>query len=440
LICCPDPVNFERINTLLIYSPKGSNRLTYILKTLLGEGLGLAYQLTTNPDEFNAYGLPKINYSAQGFESGLQIKPQGILTDYGIKNYHLEVIQHEGFHKIFFKTGGTEVPFDVFGAAFWLLSRYEEYLPHKADQYNRFHYRSSLAYQYDFIHLPLVNIWLDALKELLAQRFPELGFNERAYRFISSIDIDNAYQYKFKGMVRTLAGFLADRSLDRIQQRFKIILNRQQDPFDCYDFLIAAHQEKQIKALYFLLLGDYGDNDKNHSSSNLHFQSLIKHLADYSAVGIHPSFGSINSLHQLKVETSRLGAITHRTITRSRQHFSMLRFPKTYQDLLQAGITDDYSMGYTNFNGFRASCCYPFGWYNLDNESPTPLQVHPFVLTENTLKDYAEKAGLSFLELAKPFIDRVKQHGGELVSIFHNDTFTEEMKKNYLDFLELAKA
>lgn len=439
MVCCGDPVNFECIDTLLLYSPKASNRLTYILKTLLGEGLGLNYQFTTQEEAFNASAQPKINYSAQPLEGSLQVKPQGILTDYGIKNYHLEVIPHERFHKVFFKTAGADVPFDMFGAAFWLLSRYEEYLPHKADQYNRFHYRSSLAYQYDFIHLPLVNIWLDALKELLVQRFPGLEFKDRAYRFISSIDIDNAYQYKYKGLVRTLAGFLADRSLARIRQRFKIIFDLQKDPFDCYDFLIDAHKEKQIKALYFLLLGDYGDNDKNHSSSNLHFQSLIKHLADYSAVGIHPSFGSINSLHQLKVETNRLGSITHRTITRSRQHFSMLHFPKTYQDLLQAGITDDYSMGYTNFNGFRASCCYPFSWYNLDNESPTALQIHPFVITENTLKDHAEKAGLSLLDLTRPFIERVKQHRGELVSIFHNDTFTEDMKRSYVAFLELAK-
>lgn len=360
------------------------------------------------------------------------------MLDYGLKNYHLEVIARAPYHKLFFKTPGPEVPFDLFGAAFWLLSRYEEYLPHKADQYNRFHYRSSLAYQYDFIRLPLVNIWLAELRRLLQFRFPSLAFKEREYRFISTIDIDNAYQFKYKGLVRTLAGFVADRSLKRIRQRFNIIFDRSRDPFDCYDFLIDTHKDKQVKAIYFLLLGDYGDNDKNHSSSNLHFQSLIKHLADYSAVGIHPSFGSKNSLHQLKVEANRLGAITHRSISRSRQHFAMLRFPKTYQDLLQAGISDDYSMGYTNYNGFRASYCYPFGWYNLDNESPGPLIIHPFALTENTLKDTAEKEGLTFLELARPLMDAVKLHRGELISVFHNDTFTSDMKALYLQFLEEA--
>lgn len=431
-------VIFDYISSLLIYSPKTSNRLSYILKTLLDEGLGLAYQVTTNAEEFSNSALPRLNYSSETFENAIQIRPQGILLDYGIKNYHLEVSSDTRFYKIFFKTNGGAVPFDLFGAAFWLLSRYEEYLPHRADRYNRFHYRSSLAYQYDFIKVPLVNIWLDALKEQLQQLDPTLVFKDQAYRFTSTIDIDNAYQYKYKGLVRSLAGFVADRSFSRIKQRLNIILDRETDPFDCYDFLIRAHREKGKEAIYFLLLGDYGNNDKNHSSSNLHFQSLIKHLADYSPVGIHPSFGSINSLHQLKVETNRLSTITHRTITRSRQHFSMLHFPKTYQDLLQAGITHDYSMGYTNYNGFRASYCYSFGWYSLDNESPNPLVIHPFVLTENTLKDHAEKEQMSFLELAKPFVKMVKQHRGHLISIFHNDTFTEEMRRNYLAFLEIV--
>ncbi len=360
------------------------------------------------------------------------------MLDYGIKDYHLEVVSDNRYRKVFFKCQ-AKIPFDLFGAAFWLLTRYEEYLPHKPDQYNRFHYRSSLAYQYDFIKVPLINIWLDGLREQLAGQFPELVFNARRYNFVSSIDIDNAYQYKYKGMVRTLAGFVADRSWARIKKRFNIIFNREQDPFDCYDFLIAAHNEKNIAAIYFLLLGDYGDNDKNHSSSNIRFQVLIKHLADYSMIGIHPSFGSMQSLHQLKVETNRLSSITHRTIEKSRQHFSMLKFPKTYQDLLQAGITEDYSMGYTNFNGFRASYCYPFKWYSLDNESISPLMLHPFCLTENTLKDNAEREEKPFLELAQPFVEEVKQHGGQLISIFHNDTFTTEMKKNYLQFLKLVK-
>jgi len=394
--------------------------------------------LTHDLYEFNASLLPKINYSENETQPAFTIKPHSILNDYGLRDYPLEVTSDPVFEKIFFRSSGADLPFDLFGAAFWLLSRYEEYLPHRPDQLKRFHYKSSLAYQYDFIRLPLVNLWLDAFKKLLLLRFESLEFSQKNYRFVSTIDIDNAYKFKYKGFVRTFAGFFSDRNLKQMKQRFNIVFLRKKDPFDCYSFLVETHKQQGIETIYFFLLGDYGVNDKNHSSSNIEFQTLIKHLADYSQVGIHPSFGSRANLHQLRVETNRLSGITHKVISKSRQHFSILKFPETYRELLQAGILEDYSMGYTNFNGFRASYCYPFTWYSLETESETPLRLNPFVITENTLKQDAEQTHVSFVDAAKPLIQHIKKYNGLLISVFHNDTFTEEMKKNYLLFIELA--
>jgi hypothetical protein len=339
---------------------------------------------------------------------------------------------------MFFKNSNLTVPFDLFGAAFWLLSRYEEYLPHKSDAENRFAYKSSLAYQYDFLHYPLVNVWLAAFKKILLNEFPLLEFRRREYNFLSTIDIDNVYKYKHKGLVRTVAGFISDKNFEERKRRLRIIFEKEPDPFDCYDFLIQAHKQTKTKAIYFFLLGDYGPNDKNHASTDLRFQSLIKHLADYSLVGLHPSYGSNNRLKQLKKEVSRLGNITHKLITKSRQHFSMLKFPQTYKDLLQAGIFADYSLGYANYNGFRASYCFPYRWYSLDIESVSSLTLHPYCLSEVTLMEESEKNNIPKLDLANKVMNEVKTHNGQLISIFHNNTFTEDVKKFYVEFLTLA--
>lgn len=365
------------------------------------------------------------------------------MFEYGIKDYEIEVINHVQFHKLFFKTLNGSIPFDLFAAAFWLLTRYEEYLPHKTDSFNRFHYKASLAYQYDFLHLPLINLWLKEFQKLLSAKYPDLRFKTRQYNFISTVDIDNAYMYKYKGFVRTMAGYLADLlklNFKGIKSRTSIILNKNIDPFDCYDFLISTNQENEIDTIYFFLLGDYGINDKNHSATNLRFQSLIKHLADYSEIGIHPSFGSTDNSHQLKVEISRLANITHKQIFKSRQHFSILKFPETYQSLLQAGITEDYTMGYTNINGFRSSYCYPYKWYNLDEEFTTALTIHSFAMAENTVDFFASKTNHSFSEVTAKLINEVKGYNGELISIFHNSTFNERMKKQYIDFIKTAKS
>jgi hypothetical protein len=145
-------------------------------------------------------------------------------------------------------------------------------------------------------------------------------------------------------------------------------------------------------------------------------------LADYCTTGIHPSFGSNGNSKQVKIEINRLAKITHRDIFNSRQHFSMLKFPDTYFILQELGITDDYSMGYANFNGFRASYCLPFYWYDLDDELETGLKIHSYCLSETTLRFKDKAIPSTVAEIAKPIIDEVKKYNGELVTIFHNDT------------------
>jgi hypothetical protein len=272
-------------------------------------------------------------------------------------------------------------------------------------------------------------LWLEEFKKQLSEKYPELKFKTHHFKFISTIDIDNAYKYKHKGLMRTIGGYVKSiltRNFSEIKERTSVLLEKEQDPFDSYKFLLDVQAKYKLHVLYFFLLGDYGVNDKNHPANNKDFQVLIKHLNDYAEVGIHPSYRSNADLSQLKVEVNRLANITHRLITNSRQHFSILTFPETYQALLQAGITDDYSMGYHNYNGFRASFCYPFHWYDLDAEQETALCAHPFSIIETTLRYNNKADSKNASEFAKPIIDQVKKYNGELVSVFHNDTLGTE--------------
>ena len=103
-------------------------------------------------------------------------------------------------------------------------------------------------------------------------------------------------------------------------------------------------------------------------------------------------------------------------------------------------MTADYSLGYTNQNGFRASYCYPYRWYSLEIESVSTLMLHPYCMSEVTLKSEAEKRNTDMLLLAAELINEVKKYNGECISIFHNHMFTEEIKQFYPQFLSLAKA
>jgi len=410
---------------ILIYTHKTTPRVKYTFNLILKDCLGLEFTIINNIDDYKLYEGNKLSYTTQEVESDFNIVACSLLFESGIKEQTIQMQNHESYFKYFFKTYHSTLPFDLFAASFYLVSRYEEYLPFMPDAFNRFEAENSLAYQYDFLTIPLVNLWINEFEKLLKKKFPLLNFTHNTYNFVSSIDIDNAYKYLEKGVMRSIGGYLKSIvSIDKVDliDRTSVLLGKEKDPFDSYDYQLEVQKKYKLKVIYFFLLGDYGVNDKNHPSNNYGFQKLIKHLADYSSTGIHPSYGSNGNSKQVKIEINRLAKITHRDVFNSRQHFSMLKFPDTYFILQELGITDDYSMGYANFNGFRASYCLPFYWYDLDDELETNLKIHSYCLSETTLR-YKDKATPGIIaEVAKPLIDEVKKYNGELITIFHNDT------------------
>lgn len=138
-------------------------------------------------------------------------------------------------------------------------------------------------------------------------------------------------------------------------------------------------------------------------------------------MGVHPSWQSNANTLQLKEEIETLEDITEKKITTSRQHFLRFSIPHTFRNLIQAGITDDYSMGYGGVNGFRASVASPFFWYDLQNERATNLLLHPFCFMDAT-SFYKRKSSAEqvFAELNK-YYDLIKSVNGKMIIIWHNN-------------------
>ena len=193
---------------------------------------------------------------------------------------------------------------------------------------------------------------------------------------------------------------------------------------DDVDNDITAIGTDNLEVIYFVLLADYGLNDKNISHNNSHFKSLIKQLADFAPVGIHSSFGSNMIKNKLSEEINRLEEIQKRETTFSRQHFLQLSLPKTYIDLIKAGITDDYTMGYASHLGFRAGIANSFLFYNLDTEQIMPITIHPFAISDEILKFSLKLNPDNVIDNIGQIIDEVRQVNGTLISLWHNDTFS----------------
>ncbi|HLC82239.1 MAG TPA: polysaccharide deacetylase family protein [Bacteroidia bacterium] len=412
----------------LIYTHKITHRNKYIFNLIFKDTLGIDFVLTQELDEFKAHDGAKLSYTHNPIADELFFTSRNLLFETGITEQNISVFDLND-SKVFFATGkSSALPFDVFAASFYLVSRYEEYLPHIRDEHDRFDAKDSLAFTNGFLQKPLVNTWAIWIKELIVSKYPQLVFPEQKYHFVSTIDIDNAYAYREKGFTRSVGGYLKSLSkfdFKEVSERTRAILGLDKDPYDTYEFQLEIIKKYNLKSIYFFLLGDYGINDKNLPIESKKFQSLIKMLGDYAQIGIHPSYGSNKNKTQLKKEVERLSKVLHRDITQSRQHFLKLTLPETYRNLIDLDITDDYTMGFASQVGFRASICTPFNFYDLDMELETKLKIHPFAMMEGTLKYSMKVSPEDAMTKIKPLIDEVKKVDGVFMSLWHNDTLND---------------
>ena len=409
---------------ILIYTHITSPRLQYICDFIFKELLGLDHSITIDSEEFINYDGAKINYSDKPIPGhNFWIKNCELLFEEIILPQRIECFE-TGSNKAFFKTPKafeTDLPFDLFAATFYLITRYEEYLPHEKDSYGRYAHENAIAFKEGFLVLPLVNIWVREFAGKLKEKFPALHIQYSIYRFEPTYDIDIAYSYKHKGLSRNIGGFLKTPSLERIS----VLQGSKKDPFDSYDWMDELHLQNKLSPLYFFLVAEKnGTYDKNILPHKDAMWKLVKRHAKKYHIGLHPSWQSGDDPALIKKEKGQLEAMCNgdqASVRNSRQHYIRFNLPGGYQQLINAGITDDYSMGYGSINGFRASVASPYYWYDLEKEEQTQLRIHPFCFMDaNSFYEQKGSPESAYGEMMH-YYDQCKTTGGTLTMIWHNN-------------------
>jgi hypothetical protein len=411
---------------ILVYSPKITSRINYICELLLGSLLAADWQLTKDTELFLGHEGPKISYSKNRVHpEALHIHAHGFLNERGVRSFQPGVSWKNKLPQLFPQKEECDLGFDLFAAAFYLVSRYEEYLPHEKDIYGRFEAAVSFSSYHNFLQTPVVNQYALLIESELKKRFPSLKFKKRVFTFIPTYDIDVAFAYRGRGFLRSALGVL--RSLwtfdtGAVTERFRVITGKTKDPFDTYDYQLSLSRQSGIRAFYFILCGDYGRYDKNIAFYSRSFFSLVKRLSDYAYIGLHPSFASHEEGAMLLVEAARLSNILNEEIRYSRQHYLKFSLPKTYQNVLKANLSHDFSMGYASQPGFRAGICSPYYFYDLESESTTPLKIMPLAVMDGTFMHYLKSTPSESFDIIQHIINETERVGGTFISLWHNDS------------------
>lgn len=409
---------------MIVYTHSQTPRLQYVVD-FIAQYYGIPFKVTSNEEKYLAAEVAcKLNYSFHRLlNNEIWIHPHPLLSESAVRPVKAETFDYAG-SKAFFKTEG-DLPFDIFAAIFFLLTRYEEYLPNAKDVYGRYAHTNALAFKEGFLHQPVINIWLEVLRKLLNEKEAECAVQQQQFSFVPTYDIDMAWSFKYKGFKRNAGAMLRHLSqgkFGQIYRRIRVLSNKLPDPFDAFEWMQALHQRYHLNPIYFFLVAHQtGKFDKNISVKSIPFQQLIKDVAMHNNVGLHPSWQSGDLQLLLKKEKGTLETISGKSINRSRQHFIRFTLPQTYRRLIDAGIRHDYSMGYGSINGFRASIATPFFWYDLQQETETQLMVHPFCFMDATAFYQLHMTPQDAAKELQHYTETVKSVNGTLYTIWHNN-------------------
>lgn len=426
--------------SIAVFCTRTSPRLLYVLDWVFGEVLQCSYHLTQNDQDLTDNPFC-ISYG-KAFQHAIHIPDAGLLWEDDIKPQPIETGTWNGIPTLYHSRQPHTVPFDIFSAIFYLLSRYEEYYDYTPDKHGRYPATESIAFKNGWLDRPLVDEWLRGLYELLKDKGAPVSL--KSFSCQPTYDIDIAFSYKHKGFLRTVGAITKAAlklSTEELANRVAVLLGRKQDPFDCFGWLGDLHEGIGINPIYFVLASlKTTPYDKNIFLLHPSMIALIRGFKEEGQVGLHPSYFS-DRTDVFEREKTTLEEITNSSIRLSRQHYIRLKIPETYRALIAHKISDDWSMGYGSHLGFRAGTGRPFLWYDLKKGTATDLRIHPFCFMDSTARFEEALSAEHAFERLDQMKERLMLGQSTLVTVFHNfslgsDKGWEGWPERYEQFLK----
>ena len=339
--------------------------------------------------------------------------------------------------------GGDRLGIDVFGSAFFMLSRYEEAVVPTRDHLDRFPASASIAARSGFLDRPIVDEYIELLWAALARRIPSLVRRECDFRISPSHDVDEPSRDAFRGLGAVLkesAGdFLKRRNFGRAVAGPWHWLHGQlalhpDDEYNTFDRLMDESEARGTRSTFFFMAGSSNlAFDRHYGLRHPAIRRLIRRIHDRGhLIGLHPSFETYrdggllsreadtlrDTLWLLGIRQDRLGA---------RMHYLRWSLPHTWRALVEAGLDFDASLGFADAPGFRCGTCHEYRAFDVLSGQPMDLRVKPLIAMDVTVMD-SKYLGLGTSsqahEVFRTLRRRCEAVGGDFSTLWHNNEFS----------------
>jgi len=293
------------------------------------------------------------------------------------------------------------IPIDIFGSAFFMLTRYEEIVNQDRDEHDRFPATASIAYKAGFLNRPIIDEYVEILWAVLKLLWPGLERKKREFAMCVSHDADFPSRYGFLSIpqtIRAMGGDILMRGDIALAVRgpwIRLNSSRQihmDDPYNTFDYIMdVSEHHGLVSAFYFIC----GESNKNNNEQYKIEHPAIRHLLRRihqrgHEIGLHPSYGTYKNPRAIITEADHLRRICaeegiKQTTWGGRMHFLQWEMPTTLYGWAQAGMAYDNTMCYADHTGFRCGTCHEYPAFDPVNHEVIKLNIRPLVAMDQTI-------------------------------------------------------
>ena len=322
---------------------------------------------------------------------------------------------------------------DLIASTYFLISRYEEYIhpDTNRDSHGRYIGKLSIPAKANFIHRPIIEEYGELLRNLLLQTgivIPPI--HQKINHIYLTHDVDSITNY------RRLRGFIGSiLRCENLTTILKSLININNDPAYTFPWiLLQDNLLPEATQIYFIKAtrNASGFDRPSYNLQGKNFKHLIKdilHSTPNAIFGLHASYHSGTTPDIIPDEQRLLQyAIDNQHITTARHHYLRSLQPTDMEHLIDAHITDDFTMGYADIAGFRLGSCRPVRFINPATKRLTSLTLHPLTMMDCSLNEphYMNLNYTEALSYAQLLINETKKHNGDLCLLWHNTRFTND--------------
>lgn len=332
---------------------------------------------------------------------------------------------------------------DVFGSAFYLLSRYEEVVNRTRDKHDRFiadYLQPSTAC---CLERPIVNEYAEILWSCMARLWPGLVRKERQFRVMPSHDVDTVRFWPGKSLsqIAVEGRQVASRVRSALSLRPLMSwartksLGEKHDPYNTFDRLMQESERRNLRSAFYFIAGHtHAKSDPDYFIDDREIRRLLTTVHEHGhEIGLHPSYECYLSQERTGAELRMLRAVCDeegitQEVYGSRQHFLRYSHPETARLCDGLGLTYDTSLGFADRAGFRCGVCCEFPVYDVIARRPLRLRERPLIVMDCTVTDerYMNLGnGERAFGLIAKLKDRCRMFGGDFTVLWHNSRLTQ---------------